>query len=239
MEDKKLENSEKKEKISQRAFERIKKEEIKMLPKCYFEMKSLIFLMLSGVCFFLASFFISIVLDYFYSHRFFQMVFYLPTWTIMAFPYLSFFIAFIALILAFWTYRKSRCVCRHENWIVSTFFAFSALILGAVASFSVVDFTKSPFYLPKESVKSATFYHRLSIPEKKFWSNPDRGTLSGILIDNSNESWIVKDWNGRTWVIVRTGESKVHLQFEKSLLVKSFGRRKENNIFTAHELWRW
>ena len=82
-----------------------------------------------------------------------------------------------------------------------------------------------------------------SLEERKIsrWSIPERGFLSGKILENKNNKIIlIKDFNGKQWEInIQNTIIKGRMLLEKDEKIKIIGEISENNIFIAKQIGPW
>jgi len=81
-----------------------------------------------------------------------------------------------------------------------------------------------------------------SIEEKKIsrWSMPEKGFLSGKILEKSEAIIIIEDWNGKRWEVdFKNAVIKGRLSFKKDEKIKMIGGISKDNIFIAKQIIPW
>lgn len=82
-----------------------------------------------------------------------------------------------------------------------------------------------------------------SIEERKIsrWSMPEKGFLSGIILENKNDKTIlIQDWNSEKWEVnFENAVIKGKIFLEKDVKIKMTGEISGDNIFIATQIGPW
>jgi hypothetical protein len=150
-------------------------------------------------------------------------------------PYLYILLAVVFLVLSAKAYRRSRNYCRHEEWILFLVLIFGSFLIGSVVYSNHLD---KNFRLNLEQHET---YRHLVMTPKYFWSQPAKGTLSGVVVNKAEKDVIVvKCWDGKKWFVVLLDEKDISPQkTDVRSVVKMIGEQGEEENFIAWKVWAW
>lgn len=223
------------EKISEKVFEKINNDKVKMRSCGYFRTKSGAWLVAAGMLFMLTAVMVSLGMYYIESYKPAFMLVYKPVLFIFTLPYLFIAASILLMFSSAKCYRKSRNMCRHEEWML-----FTVLLLGSfVVGYSIYS-THLDWKLRLKLEKSGV-YQKMVMTPKYFWTSPDKGTLSGVVIRKMDADVIVvKNWDGTKWNVLVLDKKDIHPEkTEPRSVVKMVGEKGENRHFVAQKIWQW
>lgn len=221
--------------ISEKVFNKIKSEEIKMKPSCLFMICSWAWLGISWMLFLAATLLVSLNTHYIHTLEPIDLLGIRPLILLEAFPYLLIAITIGMLFLAAKTYRKGRNYCRHENWMLVGVLVFGALLIGVTIQYAHLE------YEIRMAMEKNTFYNNMVITPREFWSQPEKGTLSGLITktDGQGNIWI-KSWDGSKWKVnvdkscCKQDDSSIEMR-----MIKVIGQQNGSRQFEAQSFWNW
>lgn len=146
-------------------------------------------------------------------------------------------IIFVLLILiAYYDFVHTKYGYRYA---VSRIFLLSivgGLILGIALFFCGID-----SQIHTNLSKNVPFYNGLIYYKEDIWDKPERGLLSGEIIDMKNKNeFILKDFQGNTWDV--TGDNILwpdDLIPRKGLEIKIIGQKQIDSNFYCKTIRRW
>lgn len=217
-------------KISQEVLEKIEKNKIGMKPRRYFIFCSISWLFFGGLIFFISTIALSLYFYYFNVLKPWVVFLNNPLALVPILLCLALtLVVGLALVVALF-YRRSRSCCRHENWML-----LGAVVIGILA----LSLFAQAMGIFKNTVFIKEGEELINI--KKYWSNPELGTLSGrIGVFYPNENKIVLyTWSKNKWE-VDTGKCRCGKNvFLVDNLVKMVGDETGEYEFSARQAWGW
>lgn len=221
--------------ISEKVFDKIKSEQVKMKPNCLFVIRSCMWLGISGVLFLVATLLISLGAYYVHILEPIDLLGMHPLILLGAFPYFLIAATIGMLFLATKAYRKSRNYCRHENWMLVGVLVFGAFLIGIAIHCARLE------HRVRIAMEENTFYNNMVVTSKEFWSQPEKGTLSGLIIktDDRGSIWI-KSWDGSKWKVNMNENSFNQIDpLIEMRMIKMVGQQKSRHQFEAQAFWNW
>ncbi len=229
-----------KKKISQKIFQKIKEEKIEMKPSLYFKITSCSFLLIAILFFSLAAFLVMLSVNHLAELESTRTFFKMADLFFLYLPMLPFLVGVLFLYLSAKFYRKGRIKCYHEDRTL-----FLVLIFGAltVALFLAKTELAIKANRAAESIREKGVLKKVYVTPKDFWNNPQRGTLSGIIIqcNTKKDNMKISTWEEETWLI-DTQKALWHLREDQKIpgqKVKMVGNAKDSFLFEAWEIWPW
>lgn len=220
--------------ISEKVLEKIKDENVKMKPRGYFRAYSLAWLAISGLLFVLATLMVSIIIYHVANIYSLNLITQKPFLILSVFPYFLFAVAVLLMFFVSRTYRKSRNTCRHEEWMLFAVLIFGVLLIGF--SMHSHKFNRL-FWHPLEK---NNVYQKVVVTPRSFWSKPQKGTLSGMVISKKNGVVILKTWDGKKWKVTIPNKQKTHSgMIAPRSVIKMVGELENGSHFTAQKVWQW
>ncbi|MDD3607322.1 MAG: hypothetical protein PHQ20_00785 [Candidatus Moranbacteria bacterium] len=219
-----------KKNISQAVFEKINKEKITIKPKYYFIFCSIFWLFLGGLFFFLGSALLS--LCFYFSDKLKPMRVFINNPFALT-PLLILFFLLLVVASALFTaflYRKSRSCCRHEDWMLRGSVILGIVFLSFFAYFLGVF--ENTFFVKKGEAL---------VNVKKYWSNPNLGTLSGEIdsVYPENKKIILRDWSEKEWAVQIDGNLIKGKGCRQGDEIKMIGEKITEDVFFAKRIWSW
>ena len=225
--------------ISKNTLDKIKKQNVRPIPKYYFLFKRSILWSLFGLSILLGSIASGIViflLTHFEWDVYHHLGHSLIGFILLAFPYfwLIFLLGFS--IFAYLFFRRTEHGYRYKTvWIVLLSIIFS------IAGGALLYVTELPERLENAFQENLPFYRGLENHKRNVWMSPKQGLLAGKIINvSSKESMQIKDLNGMIWNIhIGNTVWRGRLTPSENLEIKIIGHKKEENQFIAKEIRPW
>lgn len=182
-------------KFSKDVISRIKKEHAHPISKWIFVGKRVLVLMFLVLFTVLSSFLLSIIL-----FRFEDLDFDIGSkWQmslIYAFPYLWLILAVIALIGAYFYFKKTPHGYRHRLVAIG-----GVLVIIVVAVGTISYLAKFPCFFD-EAIQESSLYRYVNYDKYALWNRPEEGFLAGEIIEVVSDSkFLLKDFNGKEWKV--------------------------------------
>jgi hypothetical protein len=214
---------------------KIKKEEIRPISKWNFIAKEYLIwgLLLIGII--LGSLSTSVVIYYLTDsdwdvYKYLDMN--LFEWVLLNLPY--FWIIFLVLftVFALFLFRKTKTGYKFSTSLIIFITIIASVLLGIV--FSFLGFGN---YIDNILSDNLPFYRNISHMQT-MWMNPDEGLLVGEIISvNSNNSFVIKDLNGKSWNITGNGISwRGQTTPNVGVSIKIIGSKTSDSSFEATEI---
>ncbi|MBW1848855.1 MAG: hypothetical protein JRJ27_17330 [Deltaproteobacteria bacterium] len=225
--------------ISKNILDKIKKGNVRPIPKYYFLFKRSILWSLFGLSILLGSIASGIViflLIHFEWDMYHHLGHSLIGFILLVFPYLWLIFLLGFSIFTYLFFRRTEHGYRYKTvWIVLLSIIFS--ILGG----GLLYVTELPERLENAFQENLPFYRGLEDHKKNVWMSPDQGLLAGIIVNvNSKESIQLEDLNGTIWNIhIGNAIWRGRLTPSENLEIKIIGHMKDENQFIAEEIRPW
>lgn len=225
--------------ISKHTLDKIKKDNVRPIPKFYFLFRGSVLWTLFGFSILFGSIASSIAI-FLMKHAEWDVYQYIShsliKFILLIFPYgwLLFLIGFS--IFAYIFFHRTEQGYRYKTlWIVCLSIACS--ILGGTMLYG----TELPERLEKVFQEHVPFYRGLEYHKRRVWMFPSRGLLAGkITRIRSKETIQIKDLNGDIWDIGITHAIwRGGMRPYENLKIKLIGRQDGKNQFIAKEIRPW
>jgi len=228
-------------KISKNVIEKIKKKEIKPIPKWQFLLKDSFLRILSVVNIVFGSIGFGIIiyllknndmiLDVKLANNIFE-------WIVFAFPIVWILLTLFFLFVSFYYFKNTEEGYRFNatrilllSTVISVLFGFILYSSGLAEGLNNIFRRNIPYYEHTMDRRNA------------MWSRPNAGFLAGSIVSiNSEEKiFVLKDLSGKVWEIGYEGTVvKGRVLLDIGEYVKILGKRKDDgNIFIAEEIRPW
>lgn len=157
----------------------------------------------------------------------------------------SLFEIFLAIVPVFWllflalfiflfclNLKKTKKAYKYSLFFILLIGLISSIALGT--SFCMFGFSKKLDSVFGKNINSVV-YSRFMNPQLDFWSEPEKGRLSGVVSDlGSDKSLYLVDKDSKEWLVLYTNLNTPHvLRIEKGLPVRFFGEKLSNDQFKA------
>ncbi|MCX6799989.1 MAG: hypothetical protein NT091_02480 [Candidatus Falkowbacteria bacterium] len=221
-------------KFGQKLLNKIKEQEKKPIPKWRFILVNVMMWLFGFLSFILVSFSVSFIIYMFVnndltiykemSDNFFEFIFV----TIPFFGILSFMI-FIAMV--YFNLKHTRNGYRYSLPTILLVTITMSVVLGGIFCLIGVDEK-----IDETISRDVPFYDELINPHMKFWSNAERGRLSGLIISRSDRNiFLLTDRKNKNWTVF-TGEvsnEDNYLKIETGKPARFIGKKISEKEFTA------
>lgn len=142
------------------------------------------------------------------------------------------FFAFFVFVI-YYNIKHTKKGYRYPLSIILTASIIISIILGAI-------FFKAGMGQAIDDVlgEKAPFYEKIINRQMRFWSRPEQGRLSGLIISElSNNEFILIDLNHMEW-IVKTEKTIIapNVKIEAGVPIKLDGKQLSENIFYAKKI---
>lgn len=226
-----------KKKIRDKILNEIEQKDIQMKPACYFAFCSLLWLALAGLVFVISIILLTAGIYYLREFKFLGLMQYgyASSWAWA--PLVVAIIAIGMILVSGKLYRKGRICCRHENWML-----ISALIFAALAG-SFLLLREEIIAQNKEIIERNEYAQKFLIPAQDFWMNPGEGRIYGQImeINRNNRNLIIQNKTDSGW-LVYTGNCDCQINHQNAKIgkyIRVIGKKSEENVFLAKEVWYW
>ena len=212
------------ENITNKVYEKIKSDDVKMRPSCIFLFRSWLWLALAGLFFVAATILVSFDTHYVASLQPFDLIFEKPLLLLSALPYILIALTVLFIFFAAKSYRMSRSCCRHENWMLLATIVFGAAVIGSSIYYAHLE------HKMRLALEESNFYQNMVVTPKEFWNRPEQGTLSGVISSeiDTRGNVTLTGWDGTKWMIVREENANIsNCIFEKQTSVKMVGKQNQ------------
>lgn len=217
-------------KISQEVLEKIEREKISIKPRSYFICRSFFWLFFGGLVFFASIFALNFYIFYLETLKplavFANNPLAITPVLICLISVLIIGTAFIVALL----YRKARICCRHENWMLLSVVIVGILGLG-IFTYWMGIFKSNIFAIEEKELVNI----------KKYWSDPENGTLSGrvgIYYPEKNQ-FVLYTWTNNQWEVEIKKCPAKGQYFLTGNSIKMIGRKTGDYKFAAKKVWLW
>ena len=142
----------------------------------------------------------------------------------------------VLILLAYYSFAHTKYGYREAISRVFLGSIIGSLILGTALFFCGVNSQVHEIFS-----KNIPFYDDLIYCKEDIWDKPERGLLSGEVVDIKNKNeFILRDFKGNTWQII--GDNimwPVNIVPQKGIEIKIIGQQQRDNIFYGNTVRRW
>jgi hypothetical protein len=158
---------------------------------------------------------------------------------LVSIPYVWLGLLAIFVLIAYYNFKYTKSGYRYETYFVVALSVVGSLLLGTFLHTLGVGER-----IEEKVAEKVPFYEKLVCcsARKDIWSQPQRGLLGGQIVNvPSEESFDLKDFNGKLWQVWETEDT---LEYEPFCLrvgeeVKIIGEQKDDDLFWAREIRPW
>lgn len=227
-------------KTSKNVLEKIKKFEIKPIPKWQFMLKDSFVKVLFGINIFLGSIGFGIVLYLLVNSEVLQdKTLDTTLWEriVLGIPYAWILLTIFFVFVAYYNFKNTQEGYRYDVIKIFLLSIFISFFLG-----SILYFTRLSERLNDLFVEKIPYYtHTLDLREK-IWMRTEEGFLAGKIksVDHEMKLFELIDLEGSVWEVTygkAMVKSRVQLVEEEE--IKIIGKRVSNNVFEALEIRPW
>jgi hypothetical protein len=225
--------------VSKKVFEEIKEKKVAMTPKWHFAVFRVLIFVLLAMLFFLGIFVFSLIYHLIFNFELggimkknssAQMI-------VHGLPYFWFLVLGIAVILWVLEFMKTSFGYR----IKTSFVAISMILITFVFGFGLHSLGTGEI-MENFMENNVPSYGNIVKTPKNFWLQPEKGLLSGEIIDLDEEmkNLTIQDWGERIWEVNYAGAvilKDVKLMNKKK--IKIIGKEEGACCFEAEEIRRW
>lgn len=223
---------------SERLIEFIRQKEIKPIPRWKFTLKYTAITVIFAFCILTGALAFSVILfavqqvDFnvvsHLTHSWFELLLGLmPIFWIVA--------LMTFLVSAVFTIKSSRKGYKFTSPKLTGITVSMSILLGTL--FFITGGAK---WLENVFTSNVGIYNSIQDKKEAFWSAPDEGRLSGIVLNVDSTGPEIKDFNGKTWKIIfdKTDGLSEHLLIPANE-IKLVGRKLSENSFRAEQIRPW
>jgi hypothetical protein len=160
----------------------------------------------------------------------------------------SFWEVFLAIVPIFWliflalfvflfylNLKKTKKAYKYSPFFILIIGFISSIALGA--SFYMLGFSKNFDNILGKNINPFV-YSRFMNPQLNFWSEPEKGRLSGIILKSGyDKEFSLIDKNSNEWLVFYDNLNPPHvLKLEEGLLIRCFGKKISDNQFMAFHI---
>lgn len=227
-------------KRSKNVLEKIKKLEIKPIPKWQFMLKDSFVKVLFGINIFLGSIGFGIVLYLLFNSEVLQdKTLHTTLWEriVLGIPYAWILLTIFFVFVAYYNFKNTQEGYRYDVVKVLLLSLLVSLFLGYV-----LYITRLSERLNDLFVENIPYYtHTLDMREK-IWMRPEEGYLAGkiVEVDVKKKMLEITDLDGNSWSIYYENSLvKSRVKLEKDEEVKMIGKALSKSVFEASEIRPW
>ncbi|HPT08358.1 MAG TPA: hypothetical protein PLE28_01535 [bacterium] len=148
-----------------------------------------------------------------------------------------FWLVFLALFtfLAFLNIKKTKGAYKYSPILIFLFSVVASIILGEILNMFGLG-QKFDDLLGRRI--HPAFYKNFMNPQIDFWSNPEEGRLSGLIIEiNNDDSLLIRDIDSKEWTIYFSNSFfNNNIKFKKGIPIQCFGQKISNTEFQVDEI---
>jgi hypothetical protein len=227
--------------FKQNFLNKIKKENIKPIPKIVWIFQEVIKWLLVLIFIFIAGHSLGVIFYILLDFNFYLLPLYLQSSekTLIVFGLILWIVlTILGLIFSIIIYRKSKRGYKISSFYLFSFVFFVVLLIGFMSYKK--DFSKQlSSYLGAHFPES--FY---DWEEQKllFWQNPEAGYLVGKIMRVESKSLSFKDVTGKYWKLENTNSLSFlspRVEIKPFTFIKVIGRKLSENVFHAEEIRPW
>jgi hypothetical protein len=145
-----------------------------------------------------------------------------------------FWLAFLALFifLFYLNLKKTKRAYKYSPFLILIIGLIFSIVLGI--SFYALGFSKKLDSVLGRNINPVV-YGRFMNPQLAFWSEPEKGRLSGVVSElRDHESFYLVDKDSKEWLVVYKNLPPSNiLRIEKGLTIRSFGEKIADEQFNA------
>ena len=225
--------------ISELVKEKIKKEELKPIPKWHFLLKHGFLWILLLVLLLIAMISVGITIFEFVSVEWdLRPKLGLGIWPFLMtiFPFFWVVVFGIVGVLAYYNFMVTPKGYKHPKYQIVLFGLLVVLLAGT--AFHYLGLARGI----RDRIEGVPFFEHFLHDKEALWNNPENGLLSGVIvsIDENDQTVAVKSFDGKIWNVDIT-EIKLppNKKIENGQRVKIIGEKIDENLFKASEARPW
>ena len=223
--------------ISQIALEKIKESGIKPISKKIFSVKRVLFWSLVGFAILVGVVSFSITLSLLFNNDWYLYNKFGFGFILKSLPYFWFICLVLFSILGEFYYRKTLFGYRHRMITVVGIYVIITVSLGTILHLLGIG------EIIEQSISdNVPVYKVIMFDKNEFWSHPDRGLLSGRIIEVKDNKIKIIDFNNNIWIIDAhnaTVLEQAKLEMGKIIEIVGDNDNDDDGIFKADEIRPW
>ena len=221
--------------ISQIVIDRIRGEGLKPISKKVFNLKRISFWVAVAICLFVGAFMFSLVVSGLLNNDWDLYDRFGVNFVFRTLPYFWFVSLIIFIILGEYYYRKTMFGYRHTIIVVVGAYMASSIIFGSIFyAIGVSDLMEN------DLVGIPTVYRNIILNRHEVWTHPEKGLLSGKIIQLDEGSMQSIDNDGSVWdVDINSLSDRDDLNLKVGDRMKITGDIMDDNFFIAEEIRPW
>lgn len=227
-------------KTSKKVLEKIKEEEIQIIPKWKFMLKESFVKILFIVNIFWGSVGFGIILYLLLNNDVFEdksLTNSLVEKIVFGIPFAWILLTLFFVFVAYYNFKNTQEGYRYNVIKILLLGLFISCFLG-----TILYFTKLSERLNTLFVKNVPYYIHTMDMRSRVWMRPQEGFLAGEIKSVNMEQKIIEliDLEGNIWKIYfQDSVIKIRVELEKSEEIKIIGRMSSEGIFEAFEIRPW
>lgn len=223
------------EKFTDKIISKIKEEKLKPRPRWEFVFKNYFLWIIGVLSLFFGALSFSLIIYLFNSQgSVFSDRFGASFWEIFLAFVPIFWLIFLALFifLFYFNLKNTKKAYKYSPFFILVIGLIASVALGT--SFYMLGFSKKIDSVLGKNINPVV-YGRFMNPQLDFWSEPEKGRLSGIISEMiNNESFYLIDKNSNEWLVAYENLNSPHiLRIEKGLPIRCFGNKISDRQFKA------
>jgi hypothetical protein len=143
-------------------------------------------------------------------------------------PYFWIIVLVFLVFVSFYSFKKTKNGYHYKLVTVILGSILVSIILGVVFYFNGMGRIVDNTFAEKLST-----YRQFASPQRKIWSQPEKGFLVGKIIEVENLNFILIDLKHQKWTVERHTSKYIPRQHE---IVKIIGTKLDNNYFQAKRI---
>jgi hypothetical protein len=225
--------------IENKVLDKIKKGNVKPIPKWEFVLKRVFVWILFILSVFFGAFAVSVIIfllkvnDWeFYEHISGS----LPVFILETFPYFWLLLLVILGFVAYFNFRNTGRGYKYRFSFVMFLSVFLSIVLGAVLFRVGVARSVEHFFL-----NSMPFYMHMNVDREMMWLQPENGLLAGKIIERlSPDELLLLDFNGKNWRIVNVSNLNTFPPvLDNGNMIRIVGEIIEESVFSGKQIAPW
>ncbi len=227
--------------LSEKTLKAIEEKNIVAKPKWRFLLKNYVFWLFFVLATFIGALAVTVIIFIFLDHDWDVFEYFdksLFEYIFISLPYFWLIIFLLFLAAAYYNFKYTRRGYRYNFFKIFAGGLLLSLTLGILLFLFGLDSEIHEIFL-----EQIPFYNKLVYTKEDIWVFPDKGLLSGEIIDNKNkEEFKLRDFSGNIWQIQTDGTTwPDNFVFQVGARIKLIGELKDDNIFLVKIIkpWDW
>lgn len=225
--------------LENKVLDKIKKGNVKPIPKWEFILKRVFVWLLFILSVLFGAFAVSVIVfllkvnDWeFYEHISGS----LPIFILKTFPYFWLLLIVILGFAAYFNFRNTGRGYKYRFSFVMFLSVFLSVLFGVLLFRFGVARSVEGFFL-----NSMPFYMHMNVDREMMWLQPENGLLAGEILDRvSPDELLLLDFSGENWTIVNIAGARVREDMIlEGEMIRIFGEMISNDVFKARQIAPW